>query len=592
MRKLLFLIGIFVTVCSQIFGQNVILDGYVFEKYNRGFLNEVSIRILDKSETLVAETMTDMDGHFNVEVPAGKVYLMDFNKKVFAPKRDKVSTVSKIAGEKVFIQAEMERQPGYLLEVTLAEKRFAQDVAIDAVHGTRIEIYNNTFKKQELVIDSAKSPVFSFTLQQGNEYTILIRKKGFYNKRLHVNVNINGCYLCMDGFGTVNPGVVSNLTSAEDNKLGTLIANVELDRIDMNRNIVIQNIYYAYNSAAITEPSKKELGKVITLLKINPSLIVELGSHTDSRGSDDYNLKLSQQRAQAAVDYILASNMVDASKLKAKGYGETKLVNKCVNGATCSEDQHLQNRRTELKIIGFTNDAFSGKSLVEIMHDEEMTEFVKSGEGEKEYSSTPISTNKKKENTLPKTPPSSIPSGVLPRPVNKDNTDTRTEKPTTRIDNFEEQNFKNQSTEPFDDETINITAKTSTNTEKIIKVEPFEENIKPQKELPKPVKEVRKENPETVNLKVNLQPVGDYSGYKIEIFIANKPLSADDSDLKMIAAEVSSDIFYDVIKLGETSYLIGYFQGWTETEAFLEKVVTKYPKARIIEYFKGKRLGN
>ena len=259
------------------------------EKYNRGFLNEVSIRILDKSETLVAETMTDMDGHFNVEVPAGKVYLMDFNKKVFAPKRDKVSTVGKIAGEKVFIQAEMERQPGYLLEVTLAEKRFAQDVAIDAVHGTRIEIYNNTFKKQELVIDSAKSPVFSFTLQQGNEYTILIRKKGFYNKRLHVNVNINGCYLCMDGFGTVNPGVVSNLTSAEDNKLGTLIANVELDRIDLNRNIVIQNIYYAYNSAAITEPSKKELGKVITLLKINPSLIVELGSHTDSRGSDDYN---------------------------------------------------------------------------------------------------------------------------------------------------------------------------------------------------------------------------------------------------------------------------------------------------------------
>ena len=588
MRKLLLLIGIFVTVCSQAFGQNVILDGYVFEKYNRGFLNEVSIRILDKSETLVVETMTDLDGHFTIEVSAGKVYLMDFNKKVFAPKRDKISTVGKIAGEKVFIQAEMERQPGYLLEVTLAEKRFAQDVALDAVHGARIDIYNNTFKKQELVIDSAKSPVFSITLQQGNEYTILIRKKGFYNKRLHVNVNINDCYLCMDGFGTLNPGVVSNLTSAEDNKLGTLIANVELDRIDMNRNIVIQNIYYGYNSAAITEPSKKELEKVINLLKINPSLIVELGSHTDSRGSDDYNLKLSQQRAQAAVDYIVASNKVDATKLKAKGYGETKLVNKCVNGAACTEDQHLQNRRTVLKIIGFTNDAFSGSSLVEIMHDEEMAEFVKSGEGEKEYSSTPILANKKKENPPTKTPPS-----VLPRPVSRDKVSSSTTKPVTRTDNFEEQNVKNQSIEPFDDENIKTTAQTTTNTEKIIKVEPFEDNIKPQKELPKPIqKEAKKENPETVNLKVNLQPVGDYSGYKIEIFTANKPLSADDSDLKMIAAEVSSDIFYDVIKSGETSYLIGYFQGWTETEAFLEKVVTKYPKARIIEYFKGKRLGN
>ena len=328
--------------------------------------------------------------------------------------------------------------------------------------------------------------------------------------------------------------------------------------------------------------------KVITLLKINPSLIVELGSHTDSRGSDDYNLRLSQQRAQAAVDYILASNMVDASKLKAKGYGETKLVNKCVNGAACTEDQHLQNRRTELKIIGFTNDAFSERSLVEIMHDEEMAQFVKSGEGEKVYSSTPISIDRKKENLPTKTPPS-----VLPRSVGKDVAAPRIDKPTTRTDNFEEQNVKDQSIEPFDDETIKTTTKITTNTEKTITVEPFEDNIKPQKELPKtPRKVVKKENPEIANLKVNLQPVGDYSGYKIELFSANKPLSADDPDLKMIAAEVSSDIFYDVIKSGDTSYLIGYFQGWTETEAFLEKVITKYPKARIIEYFKGKRLGN
>ena len=588
MRKLLCLIGIFVTVGSQVFGQNVILDGYVFEKYNRGFLNEVSIRILDKSETLVVETMTDMNGHFNVEVPVGKVYLLDFNKKVFAPKRDKVSTVGKIAGEKVFIQAEMERQPGYLLEVTLAEKRFAQDVAIDAVHGARIEIYNNTFKKQELAIDSAQSPVFSITLQQGNEYTILIRKKGFYNKRLHVNVNINGCYLCMDGFGTVNPGVVSNLTSAEDNKLGTLIANVELDRIDMNRNIVIQNIYYAYNSAAITEPSKKELEKVIKLLKINPSLIVELGSHTDSRGSDDYNLKLSQQRAQAAVDYILASNMVDASKLKAKGYGETKLVNKCINGAACSEEQHLQNRRTELKIIGFTNDAFSGKSLVEIMHDEEMAAFVKSGEGEKEYSTTPINTDKTIENKgkIKENKTSQSTPSVKPRPVIKNDSNNSS-------DNANIQTEKTSSIEPFDEEPVKTKVNSDNNSEKIIKVEPFEDNIKPQKDLPKtPRKVVKKDNPETTNLKVNLQPVGDYSGYKIELFSANRPLSDDDPDLKMIAGEVSSDIFYDVIKSGDTSYLVGYFQGWTETEVFLEKVVTKYPKARIIEYFKGKRLGN
>lgn len=268
--------------------------------------------------------------------------------------------------------------------------------------------------------------------------------------------------------------------------------------------------------------------------------------------------------------------MVDDSKLKAKGYGETKLVNKCINGVACTEDQHLQNRRTELKIIGFTNDAFSRKSLVEIMHDEEMAVFVKSGEGEKVYSTTPISTDKKKENK------GKIIEDKVPQST-----------PTLTPSVSDAQNEKTNTIEPFDDEPIKTKNNAPNNTEKIIKIEPFEDNIKPQKDLPiQPQKEVKKETPQIANLKVNLQPIGDYSGYKIELFSANKPLSADDPDLKMIAAEVASDIFYDVVKSGETSYLIGYFQGWIETEAFLEKVVTKYPKARIVEYFKGKRLGN
>ncbi len=561
MKKSSLLILFFNITLGYIFGQNVIVDGYVFEKYNRGFLNEVKITILDKSEKIIGETISDMTGHFTYEVPAGKVYLIDFTKNVFTYKREKISTVGKLAGEKVFVKTEMERQPGYLLEVTLAEKRFNQDVSVDAVNGSRIEIYNNTLKQEELVIDSAKSPVFSITLKQGYEYTILVRKKGFYNKRLHANVNINGCYLCMDGFGTVNPGVVSNLTSAEDNKLGTLIANVELEAIDMNRNIVIQNIYYAYNSSAITESSKKELDKVVNLLRTNPSLIVELGSHTDARGSDDYNLKLSQQRAQSAVDYIAASG-VDAIKLKAKGYGETKLVNKCGNGIACSEEQHLQNRRTELRIIGFTKDPFDGKSLLEIMHEEEMAQFIKSGESDKEYVAEPVGDVE----TIPD-------SGVRPDSENSGKLD-----PSVSTE-------KQKTIEPFEDNFREESKPQNILPDKIIKIEPIEESIKI---VPSNPSKTDNSNQITVNLK----KIDDYTGYKIEIFQSPKPLDASDSDLKMIAAEISSDIFFDVTKTGETSYMIGYFQGWTETENYLQRVISKYPKARIIEYFKGKRLAN
>jgi outer membrane protein OmpA-like peptidoglycan-associated protein len=584
MRKLLLLIITTFTLINGAQAQKILLDGYVYEKYNRGFLNEVKIAILDESEVLIGETMSDIDGHFSMEVPAGKDYFIDYSKKVFANKREKVSARGISVGERVLVKLEMERQPGYLLEVTLAEKRSSEDISVDAVNGSRIEIYNNTLKKEELVIDSSKSPVFSITLKQGNEYSILVRKKGFYNKRLHANVNINGCYLCMDGFGTVNPGVVSNLTSAEDNMLGTLIANVELDKIDLNKSIVIKNIYYDYNSAVISEQSKKELDKVVGLLKTNPGLIVELGSHTDARGTDDYNLTLSQARAQSAVDYITSSNSVSREKLKAKGYGETQLTNNCKNGIPCTDDQHLQNRRTELKVVGFTTDTYDGRSLLEIMHEEEIQQFVNSGESAKEYSTTP---SVKTPSASPKAAKSVITKTKI---VSKE--------PVPKVSKVDDTPI-NTYVETFDDKESIIKT-----TPKALKVEPkINKKHPPSDDKAGSVQETKPSTAEAIKDKkpievgsVLLMSVTDYSGYKIEIFNTKTALAANDPDLKMIAYDmaaqgVSTDIFSETLKSGDTSYLIGYFQGWAETENFLSKISKKYPYARIIEYFKGKRLG-
>ena len=547
MSKLFSVFSILLLLSATAFSQNAIIDGYVYEKHNRGFLNEVKVTILDNAQVFVGEVMSDIDGHYTFPVPAGKEYILDFSKKIFQLKRQTVSTKDKVAGESVFVKTELERQPGYLLEVTLAEKRFSEDVNVDAVHGSRIEIYNHSTKKEELVIDSAKTPVFSITLQQGNEYTIMVRKKGFYNKRLHANVNINGCYLCMDGFGTVNPGVVSNLTSAENNKLGTLLSNVEMERIDTTRNIVIQNIYYTYNSAELYENATKELDKVIQLLKTNPSLVVELGSHTDSRGSDEFNKILSQQRAQAAVDHILSSPWVESNRLKAKGYGESRLMNKCEDGITCTDQEHQQNRRTELRIIGFTQDPYAEKSLLEIIHQEELMAFVNSGDGEKIYTTSDKPETKATENP------------EIKQPVEKPKTEAVT--PPSRLSRD---------------------------------VPSVQKPKMPEKSISEtPIKEATKQTPKLkeANMTVNLKTIGDYSGYKVEMFTASNSLGVEDPDLKMIAQEVASDIFVDKLASGGFSYSVGSFQNWGETERFLEKIVQKYPKAKIVDYFKGKRVG-
>ena len=110
-------------------------------------------------------------------------------------------------------------------------------------------------------------------------------------------------------------------------------------------------IYYELGSSRLTAASKTVIDeKLYALLKEKSNISIELNSHTDSRGSASSNMSLSQARAQSVVNYLVAKG-INKNRLVAKGYGETKLVNNCADGVTCSEAKHQQNRRTEFRII-------------------------------------------------------------------------------------------------------------------------------------------------------------------------------------------------------------------------------------------------
>jgi outer membrane protein OmpA-like peptidoglycan-associated protein len=113
----------------------------------------------------------------------------------------------------------------------------------------------------------------------------------------------------------------------------------------------LENIYYDVDKAVIRADAKKELDKrVIPLLKKYPEIQIELRSHTDSRASGSYNMKLSEERALEVVKY-LTSKGIDPERLIAKGYGESELVNDCNDFNDCPESDHQANRRTEFKIL-------------------------------------------------------------------------------------------------------------------------------------------------------------------------------------------------------------------------------------------------
>ena len=112
--------------------------------------------------------------------------------------------------------------------------------------------------------------------------------------------------------------------------------------------IELENIYFDLDKWTIKPDAARRLDVLVDLLKKYPKMEVELGAHTDSRSSDDYNLRLSDNRAKAALEYMVANN-IDINRLTSKGYGESRPLVNC--GNNCSEDEYAINRRVEFIIV-------------------------------------------------------------------------------------------------------------------------------------------------------------------------------------------------------------------------------------------------
>ncbi len=365
--KFLFLF-LLLSFSFSMLSQNALIEGYTFEIDNLGYIKNVNISVIDKATSReIAKTKSDNEGKFSVEVPLEKDFNLVASKNHFFQKSQFATTKGQAAGAKIFLKIEMERQPGYTFDVTLANPN-SMEAQVDAIEGARIEVYNNTTGKQELLLKDYPLPNFKVTFSTGNHYTVMIRKDGYFTKRLEAYVNVEGCILCFDGVGDMQPNVTDVLTS--NNSLGTFLSNVEMEPVVLNKSYRIENIYYDFDKWFIRPDAALQLNNLVQVLNDNPRLIVELGSHTDARGGDAYNLSLSQKRARAAVDYILEKG-VYSDRISSKGYGETILVNECANGVKCGNLRHEENRRTEFKVVGILDEnPLENKTLKEIIDEE------------------------------------------------------------------------------------------------------------------------------------------------------------------------------------------------------------------------------
>ena len=145
-------------------------------------------------------------------------------------------------------------------------------------------------------------------------------------------------------------GFEGNVFPVEKSKGPTAKLPAPLQPIDViitPTEIVLQPIYFEFDKSNITQQGAFELDKLVQVMKNNDKLVIFAKSHTDSRGSDTYNLSLSDRRAQATVQYVISKG-IPAERISGKGFGESEPKVQC---NPCNEEQYAQNRRSEFLIV-------------------------------------------------------------------------------------------------------------------------------------------------------------------------------------------------------------------------------------------------
>ncbi|TKG95348.1 hypothetical protein EYV94_07850 [Puteibacter caeruleilacunae] len=280
------------------------LKGNVID-HNGNPLPEAIVQLQDENGAVVEETLSDGAGKFSFEIYKGRTYRVSGSKPFYIGAEKQIK-------DEDFVELQLMGE--YKLELAVLDKSTKEPMP-----GEEVFINNSAMLTDD-------QGLVKMDLEPAKNYNVKVLKKDYLRRFMSVT--------------TFNrpPGIVRD--------------TVYMFRIEIEKTFVIENIYYEFNKWDLLPASKTELDKLVKIMNDNPELTFEMGSHTDCRGSDKYNMRLSEKRAESIIAYIVERG-IDRRRIKSKGYGETQLINHCDDGIDCTEEEHRLNRRTEMKILSY-----------------------------------------------------------------------------------------------------------------------------------------------------------------------------------------------------------------------------------------------
>lgn len=299
-----------------------VLAGYITEKDTETTIANAQIKIkeLEKGEEL--SLTADEQGFYFCDVDFTKSYQVQCAKGLYLPFSELPNFKDiKVVNDTIYYNIELDYYGIYGSVFIKGSDEKVPNVELTCTP---------TNGGEAIVLSSDTVGDFRTLLAKDTDYELAFNKTDFFALKADYTTKSK-----VTGYINVNEFIV-----------------LEIEEIVLNKTIEIPNIYFDLGKWNIREDAAIELIKVVEFMNDNPTLNIELGSHTDARGSAASNQRLSQKRAESSVNWIV-DHGIDKGRIAAKGYGENKLKNRCADGVRCSEAEHQENRRTEIRITSF-----------------------------------------------------------------------------------------------------------------------------------------------------------------------------------------------------------------------------------------------
>lgn len=317
----------------------------VIDANTKNVLDSLQMEIQTKGK-LLEQKEAEANGVFKVCLDENSEYVFTLSRKNYQSSKVGYSTKGSADDMPSIIEITLARTPPPLvIQTEVVESKPSQPIVVsnDDDGKRKSKFRGRVFSEQD------KQPLGGVIVTFRNEcdgtlQRVVTKADGIYEFDM-----IGGCDYTLEAIKESYNRNVNKVKRIPKKKTPKEVSQ-DLGLLKEGDVIPIDNIYYEFNQYKLNAQANQELDRIVSTLKKYPNMVVEIGSHTDSRGNSDANRQLSQKRAQAVVDYLVKKG-VGRNRLVPNGYGESQLVNNCTDGVACTEAEHQRNRRTTLKII-------------------------------------------------------------------------------------------------------------------------------------------------------------------------------------------------------------------------------------------------